>query len=276
VNKFPDRSNSLIGLITDFGYKDPYVGVMKAVIKSINPRVEIIDITHGIERHNILEAAVNLLVSAPYLPRGSIIVVVVDPGVGSSRRALLIRTKNYFLIGPDNGFSTLLVEYDGIVKAYDISNSRYRLPKVSHTFHGRDIFAPVAAWVSLGIPPEEVGIEIDYNTIVKLEIPKPLKVNDNSIQSMIVNIDVFGNAMTLINEEMVKSIGLKYGDKIVIETKNGVWESIFERSFSLTTPGSIVTYINSWGYLEIAINMGNASQSLGLRTGDFIIIRRES
>lgn len=267
---------ALIGLITDYGYKDPYVGVMKAVIKSINPSVEIIDITHGVERHNVLEAAVNLLVSAPFLPRGSIIIVVVDPGVGSGRRALLVKTRNYVVIGPDNGFSTLLVEHDGFVKAYDISNSKYRLSRVSHTFHGRDVFAPVAAWVSLGVPIEDTGVEVDYSSLVKLEVAKPIVLQDNSIQAMIVNIDVFGNIMTLIDKKMVDSIGLNYGDEVVIETKNGVWRGVFEKSFSLTPPGSIVSYINSWGYLEIAINMGNASQSLGLKISDFIVLRKGS
>ncbi|MEM1867647.1 MAG: SAM-dependent chlorinase/fluorinase, partial [Thermosphaera sp.] len=137
----------LIVLQTDFGYKDPYVGVMKGVIKSINPQAEILDLTHGVSRHNILEAAVNLLVSAKYFPPNTIFVTVVDPGVGTQRRALVIKTRNYYLVGPDNGVLSLLALKDGIVEAYDISKSPYILPNISSTFHGRDVFAPIAAWL---------------------------------------------------------------------------------------------------------------------------------
>ncbi|MEM2382688.1 MAG: SAM-dependent chlorinase/fluorinase [Desulfurococcaceae archaeon] len=150
----------LIALMTDFGYKDPYVGVMKGVIKSINSDVEIVDLTHGITRHSVLEAAVNLLVSAKYFPQGTIFVVVVDPGVGSERRALLVETNNYILIGPDNGCLSLLMERDGVKRVFDVSDSQYRLSKISSTFHGRDVFAPIAAWVSRGVPCEAVSFFI--------------------------------------------------------------------------------------------------------------------
>ncbi|MEM0001881.1 MAG: S-adenosyl-l-methionine hydroxide adenosyltransferase family protein [Desulfurococcaceae archaeon] len=265
----------LIVLLTDYGYRDPYVGVVKGVIKSINPEAEVIDLTHGIERHNILEAAVILAVSAKYFPRNTVFVVVVDPGVGSSRRSILIETSNYILLGPDNGCLTLLAEQDGVKRVFDISNSKYKLPEVSYTFHGRDIFAPVAAWISKGVPLEEVGEEISYSEIVKLTFEKPIvNERDKSIKATVVYIDVFGNIMTNISNMDLSKLNPSFGSKINIEAGASIHTCVFEASFSRVPEGELACYINSWGYFEIAVNKGNAAAKLRVKQGDGIVIKQ--
>ena len=258
----------IIALATDFGYKDPYVGVMKAVIKSINPEAEIIDLTHGIERHNVLEAAVVIAVSAKYFPTGTIFVVVVDPGVGGPRRAILIETTNYVLIGPDNGCLTLLASIDGVKRVFDISSSKYRLPEVSYTFHGRDVFAPVAAWVSRGVPLEEVGEEIEYGSLVKLSASLPrIHAEKGVIEGEVLYVDVFGNVMTNITVRDLKALSLSYGRTLKIHVDGKEHCCVFEKSFSVVPVGELACYVNSWGYLEIAINRGNAAEYLNAKAG---------
>ncbi len=264
----------MIVLLTDFGYRDPYVGVMKGVIKSINPLVEVVDLTHGINKHDVYEAALVLMVSAKYFPRNTIFVCVVDPGVGSERRALLIKTRNYYLIGPDNGCLYPLANRDGIVEVYDISHSRYRLSRTSYTFHGRDLFAPVAAYLSLGYGLEDLGVKIDFNDIVKLDFGKPI-FSRGSVRAKVLYIDVFGNIMTNVEEEQISDLGLKIGDKLKVVI-HGRGEAIcrYVRSFSHVVEGDYACYINSWGFLEIAINKGNAAQALRASRGDDISIEK--
>lgn len=254
-----------IVLLTDFGYRDPYVGVMKGVIKRINPGAEIIDLTHGVRRQDVLEAAVILLVSAPYFGKGTIFVCVVDPGVGSERKALLIETRNYYLIGPDNGCLSLLAKRDGVKAVYDISNSKFRLPRISGTFHGRDLFAPIAAWLSLGIEPRVLGTQLGRNEFIKIEIPKP-SLKENEIVGTIIYVDVFGNAMTNIHEALLEKLGWKIGTKLRItnQSTNEDFTCQYVKSFSHVKEGKPACYINSWGYLEIAVFMGNASETFNL------------
>ncbi len=261
----------LIALITDFGYKDPYIGVMKGVIKSINPDAEIVDLTHGITRHSILEAAVNLLVSAKYFPQGTIFVVVVDPGVGSERRALLVETNNYVLIGPDNGCLSLLMEKDGVKRAFDISSSRYRLANVSGTFHGRDVFAPIASWVSRGVPLEDIGVRIDVGSIARVRVEKPkYDLGEKTIMGRVLYIDLYGNVMTNVEANYINLVKAEYGSRLNVTVDSGEHQCIYEKSFSRVLRGELACYINSWGFLEVAVNMGDASQFLGVKPGDKI------
>jgi len=265
----------VIALMTDYGYRDPYVGVVKAVIKSINPDVEIIDLTHGIERHNVLEAAVMLAVSAKYFQPGTIFVVVVDPGVGSARRALVIETTHYILVGPDNGCLTLMAEQDGVKHVFDVSNTKYRLPEVSSTFHGRDIFAPVAAWISRGVPLEEIGVEISYDSVVKVRIEKPT-VSTGVIKGQVLYIDVFGNIMTNITQREVDEAGFQLGSKLLVQVGSKRELCTYETTFSKVPVGDYACYLNSWGYLEVAVNMGSAAEKLGVKQGDVVVFSRAS
>lgn len=264
----------IISLITDYGCRDPYVGVVKAVIKSINPDVEVIDLTHSIERHDVFEAAIVLTVSAKYFPPGTIFIVVVDPGVGSERKALLIETRNYILIGPDNGCLSLLAETDGIKRVIDISNSKYRLPTVSSTFHGRDIFAPIAAWASRGIPVMELGVEIDKNSIVRIPINKPkILREEKAVEGEVLYVDIFGNIMTSITRREIEELSLKYGLELEIVTSSGTYKCTYESTFSKVSEGALVCYINSWDYFEIAVNKGNAAEALKIKRREKVIVR---
>lgn len=265
----------MIALMTDYGYKDPYVGVVKAVIKSINPEAEIIDITHGIERHNIVEAAIALAVSAKYFPRDTIFVVVVDPGVGGPRRSIVIETNNYILIGPDNGSLSLLALRDGIKRVIDISGSKYTLQRISHTFHGRDIFAPVAGWISRGIPLEEIGVEVDPGSIVRIDFEEPyIDPHSRSARLRVLYVDVYGNIMTNMEEDRhLYHLSPRIGSKIEIKTATGIYQCTYETTFSKVPVGELVCYVNSWGFLEIAVNQGDAARLMRLKHGDSLEIR---
>nr|WP_148676765.1 S-adenosyl-l-methionine hydroxide adenosyltransferase family protein [Staphylothermus marinus] len=266
--------NGLIVLLTDFGYKDPYVGVMKGVIKSINPKAEIIDLTHMVRRQDTYEAAIVLLVSAKYFPEKTIFVCVVDPGVGSSRKALLIETSHYYLVGPDNGCLSLLAQNDGVKSVYDVSESKYRLRRVSYTFHGRDVFAPIAAWLSRGIKPEELGVRISFDDIVKYDLIKP-EIIENTIHGSVIYIDVFGNIMTNISMDDINKIKLSYGEKLYIKIDDKELVCPFVPSFSYVGLGEPACYINSWDYFEIGVNHGNAAEKYGVKKGAKVSITRE-
>ncbi len=261
----------LIVLLTDFGYRDPYVGVMKGVIKKINPHAEIIDLTHGISRQNVLEAAVILLVSRRYFPEKTIFVCVVDPGVGTSRRAIVMETKHYTYVGPDNGCLALAAEDDGIVGIYDVSESEFTLKNKSYTFHGRDVFAPIAAYLSLGYPPESLGYRVDK--YVRIDVPSP-QIRGEALEGRIVYIDVFGNAMTNIYRDLLEKTGITYGDVLNILHGAKTLTCKFVPSFGYVEHGETACYINSWGYLEIGVNHGNASQKHGLRQLDKIVVEK--
>ncbi len=265
---------SLIVLLTDFGYKDPYVGVVKGVIKGINPDADIIDLTHEVSRQNVYEAALMLFISYKYFPHGTIFVSVVDPGVGSTRKALLVKTKNYYFIGPDNGSLYPAATDNGIVEVYDVSNSPFKSKNTSYTFHGRDLFAPVAAYLSLGLDPGQLGFRIDKNSIVKLEFPKPKLLNRN-VKGSIIYIDVFGNIMTNINREHLGAIGVDYGMEITVEVGGKNFTCRLVPSFSYVRQGEIACYINSWGFFEIGVNHGNAAKILGVKKGDPIVLAKK-
>jgi S-adenosylmethionine hydrolase len=190
----------VITLTTDFGLKDPFVGVMKGVICRINPSARIIDITHTITPHNIYEAAQVLTMAYKYFPKATTHVAVVDPQVGASRRPILVVTEDFYFVGPDNGlFTPFFKEQEsGFFKVIHITSSHFFLPLKGPTFHGRDIFAPVAAWLSKGIRSAKFGDTID--DFVRLPIPKPETVNETTVEGSVVHIDNFGNAITNITD----------------------------------------------------------------------------
>ena len=150
----------IISLLSDFGLKDPYVSEMKAIILSICPNVTLIDITHEVSKYNIMEGAFILASATPYFPENTVHLAVVDPGVGSKRRPIIVRSKRHLYVGPDNGLLILAAKNDGIINVYHVVNEKYMRKEISSTFHGRDIFAPVSAYLANGVKPEEIGIEI--------------------------------------------------------------------------------------------------------------------
>lgn len=257
----------LITLTTDFGYTDPFVGIMKGVIARISPHARVVDITHGVPPQDITAGALALRHSVDYFPPGTIHVVVVDPGVGSARRPLLFRCEDIYLIGPDNGVLSLALESHKAVSVIELSNPEYHLRPTSRTFHGRDIFAPAAAHLSRGVDPAEFGAPV--NDFVRLERPAITKAGA-SISGKVVYIDGFGNLFTTVSEEDLADYGT---EKVDVSIGNATIHGI---SSAYASPGSfrLVAIINSWGLLEIAARNGNAAQLLGAAIGDTVQVRR--
>lgn len=243
-------------LLTDFGLKDPYVGMMKGVINKISKRTKIIDLTHSIEPQNIRQASFILSTAFEYFSHGSIFVVVVDPGVGSQRKPIAIETENYVFIGPDNGVLTYALDRQKLfVDAVDLNNKDLHLKKKSHTFHGRDIFAPSAAYIANNIPLRNLGSKLDTNELAT--IPK-LKLEESSkfILGEIVHFDNYGNIITSIPTEKVLSRRVKLLKINSFEIKN------ISNTFVDVPEGEFVAYPGSAGYIEIAIRNGNAMEKL--------------
>lgn len=255
----------IITLTTDFGYKDPFVGIMKGVIYGINPSVNIVDITHEINPGNILQAAFTIGMSSSYFPYKTIHVVVVDPGVGSSRRPIIVSNGRHYFIGPDNGiFSYIYLDTDN-VNVVHVTSEHYFISPRSATFHGRDIFAPVAAWLSKGIDLLNFGELIkDY---VNLQLPLPTFPAKNIIEGEIIYIDRFGNLTTNIHaQKLSEFLGNNIGKKINVLIKG--MEAPFKNFYSDANDKRIYSLINSFNYIELFVRNGNASLEYGIKVGD--------
>jgi len=256
----------VITLMTDFGTSDHYVGVMKGVILNINPQVEIVDITHTIPPQDIHGAAFLIDSAYRYFPTGTIHVIVVDPGVGSDRRAIVCRTETAYFICPDNGILTHILHGEEQVRTITVENSAYFLPQVSNTFHGRDIFAPVAAHLSRGVPIGKMGSPVAHP--IQLPVPKP-QLTDKTVIGQVIWIDSFGNLVTNISHEILES--LEGRDSVAIRA-GSVEIDCLNRSYTESAVGEALAIVGSFNRLEISINQGNAAQALGLKRGDTITI----
>ncbi|UCE20216.1 MAG: SAM-dependent chlorinase/fluorinase [Gemmatimonadota bacterium] len=254
--------NAIITLTTDFGTQDGYVGAMKGVILSMNSKAVIVDITHEIDAHDVLSGAFTLKNSCQSFPESTIHLAVVDPGVGSTRKSILLQTEKYFFLGPDNGVFSFVTREGEQVGVFELTESKYFLTPLSDTFHGRDIFAPVAGYLSLGIDPSEFGPELhDY---VRISLPSPI-VSESGIEGHIIHIDRFGNLVTNIDTESVDAFRTR-GD-IRIDVGSIALKNI-ARSYSEVEAGSPLAIVGSTGFLEIAVNKGSARQKLVLKRGD--------
>lgn len=249
----------LITLSTDFGLEDPYVGVMKGVILGINPQVRLVDLTHGLSQHRLREAAFMLQGAFGYFPSGTIHLVVVDPGVGGDRRIIAVQDPKGCWIGPDNGILTLVLQGHPQAKTFTLTRQEYFLKEISATFHGRDIMAPAAAHLSLGLPLSELGEVIDDPLL--LEFPEPQLTPDRII-GQVLWADHFGNLITNIRKEMIHRLDPRgrWGVKIEAMTIGNV-----RSTYTDVPPGALLALIGSMGYLEIACNQGRAAERLGYR-----------
>jgi S-adenosylmethionine hydrolase len=252
----------IITLLTDFGSKDHYVASMKGVILNINPQCLLVDITHQVNPHDIEEGAFTLANAYSYFPKGTIHLSVVDPGVGGIRRPILLVTENYFFVGPDNGLFTLVTRREKVKQVVVLSKKKYFLRKVSRTFHGRDIFAPVAAHLSLGIKPKAFGYEI--NSLKELRVQKPV-MKEGKLVGEILHIDTFGNVVSNIDE--AKLFRLNQSRPFVIRVGR---KSIFglKKGYSEGKKGEPIALLGSGGFLEISVREGDAQQILKLKRGD--------
>jgi hypothetical protein len=256
----------MITLTSDFGLKDPYVAEMKGVILTINPKATLIDITHEIEKFNIRMAAFMLASATKYFPQGTIHLAVVDPGVGTQRRAILIQTKKSFFVGPDNGILILAAQSQGIEHIYQLTNPKLMLPQVSSTFHGRDIFAPATAYLDKGAQPSEFGPEI--NDPINPEFTL-IKRTNSSLIGEVMHIDDFGNIITNINATDISQNTAKI---INVELPNISLKLNFGKTYAQAKPKEPIALIGSHGFLEIALNQGNAAEKFHAKAGDKIVV----
>ncbi len=257
---------AVITLITDFGGQGEYSGAMKGVILRLNPACQIIDITHEISPQNILQAAWVLKNCYAYYPPGTVHLVVVDPGVGTARRAVAVKKGEYSFVGPDDGVFTWIYR-QGKASVHELTDSRYHLSPVSDTFHGRDIFAPAAAHLSLGVKPASFGPAVEDP--VSLEWPRPT-LSRGTLRGRILWADSFGNGMTNISREEFGP-GLE-GRGVEISGKGWRIKRI-SRTYGEGKPGETMALFGSGGLLEISINSGSARAALGLKAGDPIVLK---
>ena len=255
----------IITLLTDFGYDDPFVAVMKGVVSRINPDARFVDLSHNVPPQDVFRGALMLRSAAPYFPTGTIHVAVVDPGVGSSRRPLLIEANGESYIGPDNGVLSLALSDKKITRITELRNHAYFLAPPSATFHGRDVFAPIAAHLSLGVPAEELGPTLaDYT---KLTWPRSVQAN-GSVQGEIIYIDRFGNLVTSIAESDLQPIADK---PLTISLRSYTLQGLHE-NYSSGAGQDLIALINSWKLLEIARFCGSAQLHTGAQVGDKVQI----
>lgn len=254
----------IITLTSDFGYRDPFVGTMKGVILGINPAAILVDLTHGIEPQDIMGGALSLAAAVPYFQRGTVHLAVVDPGVGSSRKPIVIETADAFYVGPDNGVLSLAARTSRVIRTVQLSNPDYHLKPTSSTFHGRDIFSPAAARISTGTPTRDLGGIID--TFATLHWPAVERTGE-SLTGQVVYIDHFGN---LISNIRPNDLDTEPGNLTITVHETTITH--ISSSYSCAGPGNYLAIFNSWGLLEVSKCNGNARLGLGARIGSTVSI----
>ena len=257
---------SIITLLTDFGTSAEYAGLMKGVILSINPSAAIVDITHQIDSQDIVQAAFTICSSYEYFPDGTVHLIVVDPGVGSERSLLALEMKKQFFIAPDNGVLTLLFNKRKPTALIRITNAKYFLASVSQTFHGRDIIAPVGAHLSIGLDVRKLGDEICLKDAVQLDNFCTHFAENGELVGKIVAVDNFGNLITNIDFRKLEKMRQAGQELIQIKIGSHVIRGLSE-TYSRVESNTSLALVGSRGYLEIAVNMGNAAQVLNVEKG---------
>jgi len=253
----------IVTLLTDFGYKDGFVGVMKGVMLDINPELKIVDLSHEIKPHDIQSAAFVLGQSYAYFPENALHVVVVDPGVGTDRNIIYVEAGYYRFLAPDNGVLQYIFQWEQVYRIIAVNNNDYFLPEQSSTFHGRDIFAPVGAQIMNGLDPKNLGDEMDAKNII---LPAKPEIELDSIRGEIVYIDHFGNLITNISHELILNL-LKKDEKLRIMLADQEIDEISPTFYS-KPQGSLLAYLDSSEYLAFAINGQNAAEKMGISIGD--------
>ena len=263
-----------ITFLTDFGLQDDFVGVCHGVIARIAPDARVIDLTHGIAPQAVLQGALVLRNTVSYLPEG-VHLAVVDPGVGTDRRAVAVRCRDgRVFVGPDNGLLLLAADAAGVEAAHELADERYRLRDVSRTFHARDVFAPAAAHVARGVPVEELGPALAPDELVRVEVPEP-EVGRAQLGAVVLAVDRFGNVATNAGREHVERLGLEAGERVEVRLALDRYYAVVAEAFGDAQRGELILYEDSYGMLTLAISEGDAARLTGLRPGDRLRIARE-
>jgi S-adenosylmethionine hydrolase len=255
----------IITLTTDFGSADWFVGVLKGVVLGLNSAVRVIDLTHEIPAGDLKAGAFTLMAGYRFFPKGSIHVVVVDPGVGSQRQAIAVQTEDYFFVGPDNGVLSWALRCERVRRIVALDNDAYFLKHVSRTFHGRDVFAPVAAHLSRGVPIRKLGPAL--TGYQRLNWPEP-KSRPGAVSGEVVYLDRFGNALTNIEGGTLEKLG---SNRLRVRIGRRPTFPLV-RYYQAVAHGQPLAVLGSSGFLEIAVNGGNAGKRLGLKTGDKVTV----
>jgi S-adenosylmethionine hydrolase len=254
-----------ITFLSDYGHDDDFVGVCHGVIARVAPDVRVIDVAHGIPRHNVRAGALTLRNALPYMPAG-VHLAVVDPEVGAERRAVALRCaeEGRMLVGPDNGVLALAAKrFGGVVEAMDVGRSPWRLEPVSATFHGRDIFVPVAARLAAGEPLAEAGEPCDPDSLARLELPRP-EAGEGVLTAHVVAVDRFGNAILDATHEDLDGSGIRLGRPLELAVDHRRFTAWYAVTFADVRPGEILVYEDAYRTLAVAVNRGDAAGLLGL------------
>jgi hypothetical protein len=262
-----------VTFLTDFGLQDDFVGTCHGVIKTIAPDVQIIDVTHGIAPQHVLQGALVLANTTPYMPMG-VHLAVVDPGVGSARRPLALRSGDGRLfVGPDNGLLVPAAErLGGIAASHELANAQYALDSVSRTFHGRDLFAPAAAHLAAGVSLEELGPPLAADALARLDLPEP-DVGENRIRATVLYIDRFGNVQLNLTREHLQKAEVLPGTVIEVELSLDRYYAVAARTFGDARKGDVILYEDSYRNIALAISGGNAAELFGAAPGQEVRIR---
>jgi hypothetical protein len=262
---------SLITMLTDFGLNDHYVAIMKGVVYNINPQARIVDISHEVRPQDVLQAAFLLKVSYSYFPKRTIHLVVVDPGVGTTRRPILVSTESYYFIAPDNGVLSFIYQQETISEVRELTASHYFLNPVSQTFHGRDIFSPMVAWLSRGVAASSLGdLVTDYK---KFNIPVPTLLKEDILVGRIIYVDRFGNLISNITQkDFTEHLGKSPGKRFVLRVAERNIGKL-SQSYAEGGEGELVALFGSSNYLEFSLNKGNAARALSIQIGAEVLFK---
>jgi len=261
-----------VTFLSDFGLQDDFVGTCHGVIKRIAPDAEIIDITHGIPATAILQGALVLANTIPYMPVG-VHLAVVDPGVGGIRRPVALRDgEGRLFVGPDNGLLVPAADRTGIKAAHELANPAYALETVSRTFHARDLFSPAAAHLASGVAIEELGPPLDPDALVRLDLPQP-RIGESRIEAVALYVDGFGNIALNLTREDAEGAEIVPGTQVELDLAGERYFAVAARTFADARAGDIILYEDSYGNMSIAISSGNAAQLLHATPGQSVRIR---
>jgi S-adenosylmethionine hydrolase len=264
---------AFISFLSDFGLQDDFVGTCHGVIARIAPEARIIDITHGIEPQAVLQGAVVLASTLPYVPEG-VHLAVVDPGVGGTRRGLALRdASGRVYIGPDNGLLVPAAEkLGGVEQVWELTNPAYMLERVSRTFHGRDVFAPAAAHLAIGVAPEELGPAVDPASVVRLALPAP-EIGEGRVRATVLYVDRYGNVQLNLSRTDVEQIGIVPGTQVELDLGVDRYYATAARTFADARAGDIILYEDAYENIAVAITDGNAAEMFSIRPGQALTIQ---
>jgi len=260
---------------SDYGYADDFAGTCRGVIARMAPDVRVIDVTHGLPERDVLAGALVLRNTLPYMPDRAVHLCVVDPGVGGPRRPVALRSAgDRLFVGPDNGLLLLAADADGgVAEAHLLSNEELWLQPLSATFHGRDVFAPVAARLAAGLALDAVGVSLAVDGLTRLDVPEPRRKKDGLIATAVL-VDRFGNVALNLDAERLEAA--KLGETVELLTGGERYLARIARTFAAVRASDIVVLVDSYGQVAVAVNAGSAAEVLGIEPGDVVRLRRLS